>query len=137
MSGGRCERGAAQHHLIDHELAVVLAERAGRRPDSPDRRIGAAGPLPDDAEGVVERAGTRRDLPFGFGRQILAGPARESIGLVIADMTNRLRRIDRRRPPSVIANQAPSTLAPIARRVPAFAPRPSPSRPTATSVGVA
>ena len=57
-----CKRGAAQHQLVDHELAVVLPERALDGAVAGVGRIGAAGPLPDDAEGVVELAGTRGEL---------------------------------------------------------------------------
>src|ERR1700742_895092 len=76
VSVRRCERGAAQHQLIDHELAVVLAECAFDGAIAWIGTIGAAGPLPDDAEGVVELARARGDFPFHFGRQILATPAR-------------------------------------------------------------
>src|SRR5258706_8109067 len=44
----RCRmRAAAQHHLVDHELAVVLAERAVRRAVARVGQIRAARPLPD------------------------------------------------------------------------------------------
>ena len=56
MPGRRRQRRAAQYHLIDHELAVVFAERAGRRPLAGIRRIGAARPLPDHAECIAEHA---------------------------------------------------------------------------------
>src|SRR5581483_7762894 len=58
----RCKRGAAQHQLIDHELAVVLAERAFDGAVAGIGGIGAAGPLPDDAEGIVEMTAACRDL---------------------------------------------------------------------------
>src|SRR5436190_22165769 len=57
-------RAAAQHHLIDHELAIVLAERTGGRAVARIGRVGAACPLPDDAEGVRDQAGAGRDLPL-------------------------------------------------------------------------
>src|ERR1700688_256997 len=81
-----CKRGATQHQLIDHELAVVFTERALDRSVAPVWRICAAGPLPDDAEGVVELAGACADLPLHFGREMLAAPARERVRLVIADV---------------------------------------------------
>ena len=37
MAFRRRQRAAAQHHLVDHELAVVFAERAFGGADSPDR----------------------------------------------------------------------------------------------------
>src|SRR5262249_37947103 len=36
------ERGAAQHHLVDHELAVILAERTRGRAESRIGRIRTA-----------------------------------------------------------------------------------------------
>ena len=50
---------AAQHQLIAHELAVVLAEGAVRSPVAGVGRVGAAGPFPDVAEELAE-AGSRR-----------------------------------------------------------------------------
>src|SRR5664279_3182428 len=85
VSNRSCKRGAAQHQLVDHELAVIFAERALDRPIAGVGGVGAAGPLPDDAEGVVEMAGPGGDFPFHFGRQVLAAPAREGVGLIIAD----------------------------------------------------
>src|SRR6266571_7988456 len=83
MAVRSCKRGAAQHQLVDHELAVVLAERAFDGAVAGIRGVGAAGPLPHDPERVVELAGPGRDFPFHFGRQMLAAPAREGVGLVL------------------------------------------------------
>src|SRR5215475_9265221 len=84
---GRCRvRGAAQHHLVDHELAIVLAKRAWSCAKSRIWRIGAACPLPDDPECVIDQTHPRRHLPLGLRRQILGGPARERVGFVIAHM---------------------------------------------------
>src|SRR5215467_7263559 len=94
VARGRGMRAPSQHHLIDHELAVVLAERAGRRTVARIGRIGAASPLPDDAEDIVDDARARCDLPFGFGRQVLAAPTGEGVGLVVADVSDRRVRID-------------------------------------------
>ena len=47
---GRRARSAAQHDLVAHELAVVLAERARRRRITGVGRVGAARPLPDVSE---------------------------------------------------------------------------------------
>src|SRR3974390_2335070 len=85
VSGRGCKRGAAQHQLVDHELAVVFAERALDCPVAGVGRIGAAGPLPDDAEGIIELAASRRHFPLHFGRLVLAAPASESVRLVVAD----------------------------------------------------
>src|SRR5689334_15194624 len=47
----RCDAGrAAQHMLADHELAIVLAQGALRRPVARIRRVGALRPLPDVAK---------------------------------------------------------------------------------------
>src|SRR3981189_759054 len=94
MSGRGCKRRAAQHQLIDHELAVVLAERALDGPVAGIGGVGAAGPLPDNPECVVEMAGSGGGLPFPFRPPMLAAPAAEGVGFVIADMANRRGRID-------------------------------------------
>src|ERR1700761_9217924 len=85
----RRERGAAQHQLIDHELAVVFAERALDGAVAGVGRVGAAGPLPDDAEGVVEFARACRDFPLHLGRQMLTGPTRKGVGFIITDVADR------------------------------------------------
>src|SRR3984893_13228090 len=95
MSARSCKGRAAQHQLIDHELAVVFAERALDGAVAGIGGVGAAGPLPHDSESVVEMAGSRGDLPLQFGRQMLAAPARERHGFVIADMADRGGRVDR------------------------------------------
>src|SRR5450756_402103 len=89
VSGRSCKRGATQHQLIEHELAVVFAERALAGPVAGVGGVGAAGPLPRDPEGVVEMAGAGGDFPFHLGRQMPAAPACERVGLVIADMADR------------------------------------------------
>src|SRR5260221_11349484 len=93
-----CKRRAAQHQLINHELAVIFPERALDRPVAGIGGVGAAGPLPDDPERVVEMAGSSCDLPFHFGRQMLAAPAREGVRLIIADVADGGGGIDRLQP---------------------------------------
>src|ERR1700744_4645752 len=61
MSVGSCKRGAAQHHLVDHELAVVFAKRALDRAVSGVGGVGAPGPLPHNPERIVEMAGAGGD----------------------------------------------------------------------------
>ena len=46
------------------------------------------------AERVGEFAGTRREFPFGLGRQVTACPARECVRLVVADVGDGQVRID-------------------------------------------
>src|SRR5215212_4410828 len=48
-------RTAAQHHLIDHEFAVVFAEGAERRAISGVGEVRAARPLPGCSESIVEK----------------------------------------------------------------------------------
>jgi len=98
MTCGRRQRGAAKHHLIDHELAVVFAKCSGRSAIPRIGRIGAARPLPDNAEGIVKHAACGGDLPFGFARQVLAAPAGKRIGFIVADVAGWQRRIDRTQP---------------------------------------
>src|SRR5580698_7421608 len=95
MPGGRRERRAAQYHLIDHELAVIFAQRPGRRLVPGIWGVGAASPLPDDGVWVNQPSASGSSLPFGFCGQILACPSRECICFVIADMTSWQSRIDR------------------------------------------
>ena len=116
----RRQRGAAQHHLADHELAVVFAERAFGRAVARIGQIGAARPLPGDAEGVGDQAGARRHLPFRLARQVLAGKAGEGVGLVIADMRDGSRRIDRLQAGERHREPGAIFLSPIAGRLPAF-----------------
>src|SRR6185436_10593270 len=82
--------------------------------------VGAAGPLPDDAEGVVELAGAGGDFPFHFGRQMAAGPARERVRLVVADMADRSGGVDRLQPAERHDPPFAVDLAPMARRLPAL-----------------
>src|SRR6516164_3219492 len=84
-----CKRRAAQHQLIDHELAVVFPERTFDRAVTGVGGVGAAGPLPDDSEGVVEMIAAGRDFPFHLRRQMAASPAREGVRLVVADVADR------------------------------------------------
>ena len=118
MAGWRRQRRPAQDHLVDHEFAVVLAERAGRCAIARVWRIGTPGPLPNDPEGIAQRAAISGHFPLSLCRQILASPAGKSIGLVIAHMTNRLCRIDRAQ--TAERHRKPGTIdfAPITRRFP-------------------
>src|SRR5262249_60850290 len=120
VARGRGVRAPSQHHLIDHELAVVFAERAGRRTVARIGRIGAAGPLPDDPEGIVDDGRARRDLPFGFGRQVLAGPSGQGVGLVVADMNDRRVRFDRLQSRRRELQPGAVGPAPVAGRLPSF-----------------
>jgi len=121
VPGRGCKGRAAQHQLVHHELAVVLAERALDRPVAGVGRIRAAGPLPDDAEGVVEVAGARRDLPFHLGRQMFCRPARKRIRLVIADMADRPCWVDRLQAAERHDLPIAVDLAPMAGRLPLLA----------------
>ena len=76
--------------------------------------------MPRDAERIGKMPSTRRDLPFLFSRQMLAGPARERVGLVVADVHYGCVRIDQ--PQSAEGELAPVAIAllPVARRLPAL-----------------
>src|SRR5689334_2898328 len=51
-----CGAGAAaQDHLVAHELGVVLAQGALEWAEAGIGRVGAAGPLPDIAEELLDR----------------------------------------------------------------------------------
>ena len=63
----------------------------------------------------------RRDLPLELGRQALAGPARERVGLVVADVRHRRGAIDRLQPFERHGEPLPVALLPVERRVPALA----------------
>src|SRR5436190_9133651 len=98
MALRRCERTTAQYHLVDHELAIVLAERALCCTIARIGRVGAARPLPDETERIIDEICTRGSLPFRLARQMLACPARKGVRLVVADMGDGRLRIDRRHP---------------------------------------
>src|SRR5205085_3501302 len=102
------------------ELAVVFTQRARRRAETRIGRIGTARPLPDHTESVVDEVQARRNFPSRFGRQVLAGPAREGVGLVVADMGDRRGRIDGLETCERELEPAAIDLAPIAGRTPAF-----------------
>lgn len=106
--------------MIDHELAIVLAKRAFDRAITGVRTVGGSGPLPDDSERIVEMPGAGGDFPFHFSRQMLAGPTRERVRLIIADVTNRSGRIERLQPGQ--CHDLPFTidLPPMPRRGPSF-----------------
>ncbi len=61
VRGRRHARAAAQHQLVRHELAVVLAERACERLVARIGRVAARGPLPHVAEELRRRRPRARD----------------------------------------------------------------------------
>ena len=159
---GVAQRAAAQHVLVAHELAVVLADGARRRRGSrgrarrrcastPRRRRTSAQAAPRrrrvaqraadaahrlSSEVAVDRRAPAATLPLGFGRQARAGPARVRVGLEVADVADRRVAIDRRRMPCSV-NVPPRAVRalPVQRRVPAACAAPRPSRATATARG--
>src|SRR5690242_7229656 len=120
VTAGSCQRGTAQHELVDHELAIVFAKCALNGPITGIRRVGAAGPLPDDPERIIEMPGARGNFPFHFGRQVLAAPPRERIRLVITDMADGRGGIDPLQPGETHDTPLPIDLAPMTGRLPAF-----------------
>ena len=116
MAFRRHAGAAPKHELIAHELAVIFADGSGCGLEARIGEVGACRPFPHIAEHLLETrtdprrhrpqmAGAeraafdgdarRRDLPFEFRRQPVAGPAGEGVGLVIADMGDRRGGIDR------------------------------------------
>src|SRR5947209_8135306 len=111
-------RGAAEHHLVAHEFTIVFAESPGRWTVAGVTDVRAGRPLPDVAIELAQRsavlvsrygrrvkifsfeemAGDRYAgggrFPLGLRWQARAGPAREGIGFVEADMTNGLVPLD-------------------------------------------
>ena len=103
---------AAQHDLVAHELAVVLAERAGRRREARVGRRRRWGSTPRRRQQLLQAAALaaccatgwkrplstksspsgrdrRRRVPLGLGGQARAGPAGVGVGLVEADVADR------------------------------------------------
>jgi hypothetical protein len=100
MAGRRRRARATEHLLVDHELAVVLADGAGGRRESGVRHVGARRPLPNlavPARRVVLWRG-RDGFPLGFQREACAGPARVRVGFVPTHMRDRGARIERLQP---------------------------------------
>src|SRR5947209_1338366 len=118
MPGRSGKRTAAQDHLIDHEFAIVFAERAHSGPKAGIGRIGATRPLPHDAERIVDNVVTGCGLPFGFSRQVFAGPAGERVRLVVADVTDGRVGIDRPQAPERHLMPCAVDLLPIAGGAP-------------------
>src|SRR5579863_7279389 len=80
--------------------------------------MAAVGEVAGERDEVAERGG--RDFPLGLGRQPLAGPAGEGVGLVEADVRDRLGGID----PALAGQGEDAPLAvldaPVERRFPAL-----------------
>jgi hypothetical protein len=116
MSWRRRRRTAAKHKLVTHEFAVVLAHGSRCGCKSGVAEIGRGSPPPSLAEALHQsRRHTDSMLPFGFGRQPRARPARVGIGLKKTDMTH--RRIQIERPRSVQRKFGPcATLFPPVQR---------------------
>jgi hypothetical protein len=114
MSRQRGERVAARHHLVNHELSIVLAECAVRI-----ARIGTirtTGPLPDRAEGVVAR---RAPIPTWSADACRPSARTRPPHSNVRDRRVRIdgsKAAERQRMPSAVA----VVLAPIAGRGAAF-----------------
>ena len=68
-------------------LSVVFADRAGSGSETRIRCVGAAGPLPGDAEHLGKRVrGVGGMFPFRFRRQPGAGPAGIGGGFEIGEV---------------------------------------------------
>ncbi|MNP10487.1 hypothetical protein D3C76_1026400 [compost metagenome] len=95
---GMARRGntgaAAQHHRIDHELAVVFAHRAVRWSEARVGAVCALGPLPGHVINLLQQAGLSSGFPLGFSRQACIGPLGKRRGFVVADIGYRRGRVD-------------------------------------------
>src|SRR5262249_5607369 len=120
MPQRRRYRRTTPRNLMAHELSIVSAERPRGRTVGRIRSIGTPRPLPHDTERILKLACARRDLPFEFARQMLAGPACESIRFVVADVTDGKFLVDRQQ--SLKRENVPFSVdfAPISRRRPVF-----------------
>ena len=118
MIGGGETAAAAQHHLIDHELSIVFADRAGIGPEARIGFVGRPRPIPGVAMELREIVCRRRcrrmetlriekvaldrgslgcGFPFAFRWQSGISPGGIGGGLIKADMADRLFRIKRSR----------------------------------------
>src|SRR5271166_4475174 len=111
----RGQRATAQHHLVDHELAVIFAHCTGDRTIPRIWAVGAACPLPDMRFQLIDAVVFARRLPLSLGRQPCAGPARERISLVPTDMTYRCVSTERRQPAQPHLAPTAIALAPMQR----------------------
>src|SRR5882672_2660743 len=134
-------RTTAQHILIAHELAVVLANGAFGGLVTRIWRVRASRPFPEVAEHLCQFARPLRDqgpwvkvllldkiagkrkigrryLPFRFGRQASARPARVSVGFKITHVTDRLGRIYFAQTGESEAEPVAISLLPVKRRSP-------------------
>ena len=67
MAGQGGARAAAQHELVAHELAVVFAHRADRRPAAGIGGISRLRPLPDAADELHRRGPLQKQLRCASG----------------------------------------------------------------------
>src|SRR5215469_3500939 len=132
---------ATQDHLVDHELAVVFANRAFRRAIAGIGVVRRLSPFPDVAEQLQPRppsCGQRAQkslfakiaaggqqlyggvLPLEFGRKTFAGPAGESVCFVVAHMADRRFAIDGLEAVQCHCEPVAALLTPVERRAPAF-----------------
>jgi hypothetical protein len=73
---------------------------------------------------IVGRGG---GFPFGLGREAGAGPAGEGVGLVIADVADRLGGLDRMETVEAEGEPAPVAALPVERRLDPVGPNPVPA----------
>src|SRR5690242_97353 len=83
------QASAAKHHLIDHELAIVLGDGASRLSETGIRTVGAAGPLPSVAVPFIRPGLRYGGLHLELRRQPAASPACVGVGFVPAHVTDR------------------------------------------------
>src|ERR1700760_3559326 len=89
MPRGRHHGATAQHHLIDHELPVILTDRPWCCPVAWIWAVSAFGKLPDITGhfGKLRITGSR--FPLELRRQTGTGPAGKSVSFIPTDVMNR------------------------------------------------
>src|SRR5262245_23428737 len=139
----RRRAGAAlEHELVAHELAVIFADGARRRLEARVGQVSASRPLPDIADhlrkafaargahrpqtpraehAALERDACRRRLPLELGWEARGRPAGKRVRLVVADMGDWRRGIDRAIAVETHLRRAALRIFPIERRLPILA----------------
>src|SRR5215471_19734739 len=114
VASGGGARASAEHQLVAHELAVVLADRTRGGNESGIGDVGTRCPLPDVAEPlrvltlgrrrvegpvlkkpsrVLESRRPGRDLPLFLSGKPRPTPPGEGVGFEVTDVTHRSRRV--------------------------------------------
>src|SRR4051794_26536021 len=115
MTRRRRQAAAAKHHLVDHKLAVVLADGAIRLPEAGVGTVGAGSPLPSIAVPLMRPGLPNSRLHLELRRQPGAGPACVCIGFVPAHVANGRVEVQGREPAGTELPPRAVQLAPVER----------------------